>query len=305
MPPEPDSEDPGTPENFDDLYYFSEFWQDLPWSPWVPFDAPREFFYIPKEPGIYRIRPVGKDFLMYISETNRTLHQRLGELRQSLRRTDLMPWNDPDSSAPPLWAWRDAEGYQYECSAAPLDASPAGRRAMESFLLYSYRQEVRESPVCNFGRFPPRYRCSTSKSRNLRGGKLKCDQQDNPAGWPSIPPLCPYGKPGDPDWMELEWSERRTLAPENLSDIPAGAGLFLLTDADSQEILFIGQAQDCRKKLLARCGRDPDGRILEFSCQILGEQVFLHNLRELENDLIGNFYEHYRKAPEFQFRANR
>jgi len=305
MSPDPEPEEPGTPENFNDLYYFSEFWQDLPWSPWVPFDAPREFFYIPKEPGIYRIRPVGKDFLVYISETNRTLHQRLGELRQSLRRTDLMPWNDPDTSAPSLWAWRDAEGYQYECSAAPLDASPAGRRAMESFLIYQYRQEVKESPLCNFGRFHPRYRRSTNKSGNLRGGKLLDTQKDNPAGWPSIPPLSPAGKPGDEDWMELEWIPAKTLAPENIGTILPGAGLYLLTDAGSQEILYIGQAPDCKKRLLAQCGKEWDGRTLEFSYQPLGENVFPHNLRELENDLVGNFYEHYRKAPEFQFRASR
>ncbi|MFA4826266.1 MAG: hypothetical protein WC593_14030 [Methanoregula sp.] len=305
MSPDPEPEEPGTPENFNDLYYFSEFWQDLPWSPWVPFDAPREFFYIPKEPGIYRIRPVGKDFLVYISETNRTLHQRLGELRQSLRRTDLMPWNDPDTSAPPLWAWRDAERYQYECSAAPLDASPAGRRAMESFLIYQYRQEVKESPLCNFGRFHPRYRRSTNKSGNLRGGKLLDNQKDNPAGWPSIPPLSPAGKPGDPDWMELEWTPAKPFTPENIETILPGAGLYLLTDAGSQEILFIGQAPDCKKRLLVQCGKEWDDRTLEFSYQPLGENVFLHNLRELENDLIGNFFEHYRKAPEFQFRASR
>jgi hypothetical protein len=34
-----------------------------------------------------------------------------------------MPWNDPHTAAPSLWAWQDAEGFAYECSATPLDAS--------------------------------------------------------------------------------------------------------------------------------------------------------------------------------------
>jgi hypothetical protein len=301
--PEPEQEAPRTPENLNDIYYFSEFWQDLPWSPWVPFDAPKEFWYVPNEPGIYRIRPVGKDFLMYISETNRPLHRRLNELRQNLRRTDIMPWNDPDSSAPGLWAWRDVEGYEYECSAAPLDASPAGRRAMESFLLYKYRQEVGESPLCNFGRFHPRYRRSTNKAENLRGGKLETGQKDNPAGWPSIPPLSITGKPGDKEWMDLEWSDRKMLSEENIREVASGAGLYFLLDTGTQEILTIGQAADCAQRLLDTSRKDHGGREIQFSYQILGQKVLPHNLRELETDLIGNFFEHYRKAPGFQFRA--
>ena len=124
------------------IEYFSSCWSGLFWTDWIPFTADRdEFRIIPKVPGLYRIRPAGKDFLMYIGETRRTLHQRLNELRQSIRREDLMPWNDPHTAAPSLWAWHDAEGYSYEYSAAPLDASQAVRRGMESFLLYRYRRE--------------------------------------------------------------------------------------------------------------------------------------------------------------------
>jgi hypothetical protein len=56
-------------------------------------------------------------------------------------------------AAPSLWAWQDAEGFEYECSAAPPGASINGRRGMESYLLYRYRQERGESALCNFGRF--------------------------------------------------------------------------------------------------------------------------------------------------------
>ncbi len=189
-----------------------------------------EFREIPKEPGLYRIRPAGKDFLMYIGETRRTVHERLNELRHTLKRTDLMPWNDPHTAAPSLWAWQDAEGFEYECSAAPLDASINGRRGMESFLLYRYRQEYGESTLCNFGRFHPRYRKSTNRKENLRGGKLEEGHKDNPAGGPSHPPLPATGNPGDPDWMGLvvEWCE--PLVPEKIQDAPAGPGLYILID---------------------------------------------------------------------------
>jgi len=305
MLPEPVPEELLTPADREDLPWFSESWHNLPWSPWVPFSAEKtEFRAIPAEPGIYRIRPIGKDFLMYVSETNRTLHQRLSELRQSLRRSDLMPWNDPDTSAPALWAWWNAEGYEYECSAAPLDASPAGRRAMECFLLYKYRQETGDSTYCNFGRFHPRYRRSTNKSEGHRGGRLADGQKDNPAGGSSLPPLPTSGIIGDADWMGIAWSRKKNLDAETAGFVPAGPGLYLLSDAATDEVLFIGQAMDCRKRLRDQVGKDREGRNVQFSYHIVEKPILPHNLRELENDLIGSFFGKNKKAPEFQFRCS-
>lgn len=284
------------------MEYFSESWNNLPWTPWIPFAAEKEEFrIIPKEPGLYRIRPAGKDFLMYIGETSRTLRERLNELRQSLRRSDLMPWNDPHTAAPSLWAWHDAEGFEYECSATPLDASQGVRRGMESFLLYRYRQEKGESTLCNFGRFHPRYRKSTNRKEGKRGGKLTEDQKDNPAGWPCIAPLEASGNPGDREWMDLEWADWLPLIPEKIRDVSATAGLYLLADSGSHEIVYIGQSADVRKRLLDHSRKTWDERELQFSYQIIGQTVLPHNLKELENDLIGNFFEKFRRAPELQF----
>lgn len=306
--------------------FLLENWLDLDWSPWVPFNAPREFWYIQKAPGVYRIRPDTKDLLMYIGETGQSLHKRLSGLRQTLRRGDLMPWSDPYAEAPALWAYwvewvaardagtppdpspgseSDAEPVMLEVSAAPLDASVSGRKGMESFLLYHYRQETGESPLCNFGRFHPRYRKSTTRSEGRRGGKLADDQQDNPAGFPSMSPLEPVGMPGDRDWMGLEWTEPQPLRPEHVGDAGAGAGLYLLTDAGTQDILYIGQSADIAKRLTDLCGKEWEGHDVQFSYQIIGQKVLPHTLRELEADLLGNYYEKFRKVPLFQFQKNR
>ncbi len=316
----------------EDRDYLSYNWGSLAWSAWVPFTADKHTFHeIPHTPGVYRIKPVGKDFLMYVGETGRTLHQRLNELRQTLNRSALMPWNDPYTEAPALWAWSErlsnleeeknpedsansdwssdqeeekisSEIFEYECSAAPLDASPNVRKGMESSLLYRYRQEYGESPVCNFGRFHPRYRKSTNRKEGRRGGRLEENQKDNPAGFPSIEPLEAIGKPGDPDWMGLEWSEPVSLDDENVRKISAGAGLYLLSDLGSHEIVYIGQSADVMKRLLDHSRKTWDGITPGFSYQIIGQSVLPHNLRELETDLIGNYFSHHRKAPEFQFK---
>jgi len=346
--------DPNETLDPEDILWFSYDWCSLPWSPWVPFSADRHaFMEIPNEPGLYRIREVGTDYLMYIGETKRPLRQRLHNLRMELSQAEQMPWSDPHTEAPALWAYQSErssdleeeknptdssisdklsdrkdeeiptdsststgsspnteelpvpEPYKYECSAAPLDASTSGRRGMETFLLSRYRQEYGASPLCNFGRFHPRYRRSTNKKENKRGGKLGDDQKDNPAGFPSITPLEVNGAPRDPDWMGLEWTEFQPLSAESLQGVLTGAGLYLLADAGSHEIVYIGQSADLSTRLLDHASRIWDGRMLTFSYQIIGQSVLPHNLRELETDLIGNFFLQNKKAPVFQFRTSR
>jgi hypothetical protein len=105
--------------------------------------------------------------------------------------------------------------------------------------------------------------------------------------------------------MGLEWTDREPLAPENTQEVAAGAGLYLLADAGSQEVVYIGQSADVAKRLLDHSGKTWDDKSLEFSYQIIGLAVVPHHLKEFENDLIGNFFENFRKAPEFQFRNSR
>ncbi|NMB80173.1 MAG: hypothetical protein GYA23_13875 [Methanomicrobiales archaeon] len=297
----------------------------LDWSPWVPFDAPREYFYIPKAPGVYRIRATGNEALLTIGETGQSLHKKISELRQSLRRADLMPWSDPHDVAPCLWAYwvewvtqRNAEGQpepgdddetpgpvMLECSAAPLDAAAPGRKGMEAYLLYQYRQEAGESPLCSFGRFHPRYRKSSRRCENRRGGKLEDHQQDNPAGFPGIGPLEATGHPGDPGWMGLEWPEWQSLTADAARNVPPGAGLYLLADAATREIVYIGHAAAVAARLMEHQKKAWDDRELVFSYQITGPVAIPHTLRELETDLIGSFYEQNKKAPEYQYRSSR
>ena len=304
MSPDPDQQDPEIP--IDNRTYLTPEWCSLPWTPWVPFTADKEEFRtIPKEPGLYRIRPTGKDFLMYIGETRRQLHGRLHELRHTLHRGELMPWSEPMTEAPSLWAWQNAEGYSYECSATPLDASPGGRRGMMSYLLYQYRQEHGESTLCNFGRFHPRYRRSTNRKENKRGGKLEENHLDNPAGGPSIKPLPAMGTPGERYWMGIGWIGKLPLDGESVSTVPSGAGLYLLFERDTQNLVYIGQSADCAHRLRSHAMQLLDEKDMLFSYFIEKKPLLPHNLKEQENDLIGNYFDIYRKAPRYQFGKSR
>jgi len=285
--------------------YFSQDWCNLSWSPWIPFSANRyEFRAIPKGPGLYRIRPAEKDFLMYIGETRRTLHQRLNELRQNVIKNEVMPWNDPHTAAPSLWTWMEVEGFSYECSAALFNAPNTGRKGMESYLLYRYHQEYGESTLCNFGRFHKRYRKSTNRKEGRRGGKLLDTQIDNPAGGPSFSPLSTIGSPSDQNWMGLLWAEKRDFKIDNFMSIPIGPCLYLLFDIESQDIIHIGQSMNCSKRLQDHSQKSWGGKDLTFSYCNIQKNTLAHNLKEMENDLIGNYFEMNERPPEYQFPVN-
>ena len=102
----PDPEQPAVPD-LEAIDHFFDNWCNLPWTGWIPFSATKQVFNrIPREPGLYRIRPVGKEYLVYIGETKRTLRERLHTLRLELEKAEQMPWSDPHTEAPALWAWR-------------------------------------------------------------------------------------------------------------------------------------------------------------------------------------------------------
>jgi excinuclease UvrABC nuclease subunit len=113
--------------------------------------------------------------------------------------------------------------------------------------------------------------------------------------------LRPAGKPGDPDWMGLSWRGCETLVPEKTRDTPADPGLYVLIDSGSQEIIYIGQSGNCANRLLDHSRKSWDEKNLQFSFHDLEKEILPHQQKELENDLIGNYFEMYRKAPEYQF----
>jgi hypothetical protein len=104
--------------------------------------------------------------------------------------------------------------------------------------------------------------------------------------------------------MGISWSNPEILSPESARALAPGPGLFVLIDAASQEIVFIGQSGNCADRLLEQSRKFPEDKPLEFSVHCSEETLLPHQLRERENDLLGNYFERYRKAPEYQFRNN-
>lgn len=85
---------------------FSLDWCNLQWSPWFNFREPKPVHPFLNVPGIvYRVRPVGINKLAYIGQSGRSARERV--VRELIKHTfvEEMPFNDPHTAAPSVWAW--------------------------------------------------------------------------------------------------------------------------------------------------------------------------------------------------------
>src|SRR5262249_43372727 len=108
----------------------------LSWSPWRPLAAcwaDRDL----NLPGLYQIRRAGRDELDYIGQTGLHLRERLRMLR-GVYRTQ-MPYRDPHTVAPALWAQRQLGGEDYEASTCPVVGDVRWRKALECVAIAIYR----------------------------------------------------------------------------------------------------------------------------------------------------------------------
>jgi len=209
-----------------------------------------------------------------------------------------MPFNDPHTAAPSLWAWADAEGMSFECSAASMDLPAPKRKALECYLLWQYRLEQGESTLCNHGRFHPRYRKSLGRNTGVRGSRIPDGEPDNVAGGPSVPPL----PPGQSTRANIGWNTPEALSPEAIADTPASPGVYRILDMAAGETVYIGESRNLKDRLRSHQKRQwhcPAG----FSYLAQPTSILPHQLKEMENDLIGRHFGHSGTPPRFQFGA--
>ncbi|PFP09370.1 hypothetical protein COJ90_20910 [Priestia megaterium] len=278
--------------------FLKETWAGLTWTPWYTFNQIMETkSLIPASPGMYRIKPIGLNHLMYIGQTGRNLRERVTELiRNTLK--EQMPFNDPHTAAPSLWAWNDAEGWEFECSVSEVELPKEHREGLECFLLWSYRVEDGESTFCNHGRFHQNYEKSKSRKSGFRGGKLQVLDQCNYAWGKSSSPLCFQGTPTSSDFMGLPWSNFIDI--KQISDIPNKRGVYRVKGLKTNTILYIGQSKQLKNRLREHMKKNWGQEVKYSFCVI--ENTKDYQLKEIENDLIGAFFSLDNSVPTYQFK---
>ena len=256
------------------------------WTGWVPFDG-GDFKSLPTSAGIYRVRIRYQNRLAYIGQTGRNLRERLSDLRRNTLARD-MPFNDPHTAAPSLWAWRHAEGYEYECSAFTSDLDAQHRQALECWLLWQYRLESGCSTLCNHGHFHPHYLKSRDRKTGIRGGRLEFFGE-------SISSTSGL-QHSDEGFMGLAWSEWHKL-DELVA--PKSPGVYRI--AAGSQVIYIGESSRLAARLKAHARNDWGCDRPAASFCVLAPDTPKQHLHEIESDLIAGHYHSHGSPPTKQF----
>lgn len=283
------------------------------WSPWVPLEGCWLGTRTPAEPGLYRIRRVGRDDLDYIGQTGLPLWQRLGMLR-GVYAVD-MPYRDPHTAGPALWALRHASGCSFEASVCSVVGDARQRKDLEALAIGLYRQERGRSPNMNFGRMPAGYRMSSGNNARLvaaglrlRGGPWEDATASHVEG---IAPMGPLdGDLQGPAWCGHAWSRWVPIGEVGTLLEPGSFGLYRIRAAGGAALLYVGEGK-VRERLAAHLGKttvsgNEQGLIFSalvgLECSwVLNNRWRSHQRLELENDLIAAQVLTVGEAPAAQF----
>ena len=282
------------------------------WSPWVDFERVLAEPLLPLSPGLYRLRRHGRTDLDYIGQTGGPLRGRVRMLRGVLGVE--MPYRDPHTAGPALWAIRQASQCSFEVSVVEVDAEPAWRKGLEAVAISFYRQRRGQSPTFNFGRMPAGYAISSGRNarlaaagRQFRGGPSSRAAAQHEAGIPPVAPLD--GDLQGPRWCGHDWNAWLPL--EDVTSVPpASAALYRLRNAAQAGLTYVGEgllATRVRQhRRTARTGAGAHGAAflaaapLEVS-YVRNDSWLGHQRHELENDLIAAHMLELERPPLAQF----
>ena len=285
---------------------------DLNWSPWFSLHEIGRNREVAVRPGLYRIRAVETGRILYVGQTGRSLRARLGSLRGIYG--ELMPYNDPHTVGPALWAHRIDTGETFEASFVVLEVDKADRMGREALEITKRRIIDGTSPAYTFGRMPYGWIKSSGNNRRLaeagkrfRGRRMTNHELAAAGPDPSVPP--PATLDGDvraADWLGLAWREAVT-EPPGRDDV----GVYRIGWSErggNRALDYIGQgliATRCKSHakswaldLAAENGSD-------LACAWVGLSLGPHQLLEVENDLIAGHVHVFARPPSAQFGRSR
>ena len=108
-----------------------------------------------------------------------------------------MPYRDPHTAAPALWALMRSTRCEFEVAALPVAGNASRRKGLEAVAIALYRQEAGCSPSVNFGRMPSGFQMSSGNTQKLeqagsrfRGGPVTTL---DPSHLPGTPPVGGLG----------------------------------------------------------------------------------------------------------------
>ena len=89
-----------------------------------------------------------------------------------------------------------------------------------------------------------------------------------------------------------------------MSRVPSSSGLYKIIESENKELVYVGESKNLQNRLRNQLIRFSPNRKFLFSYYQLSQEILDYQRKELENDLIGAFYESFKHAPKRQFSAS-
>ena len=275
-------------------------WLGLSWSQWGSLGPDKEFISgLSTDEGLYRVHHKDLPGLVYIGETGRDIRGRVRALASGVFSGE-MPYRDPHTASPCLWAIVDAYGPQLEISVAtPMATHKQSRKSIEDALIALHRREVGASPIANFARIVPGYRQSSYRKGGLVGGPLAEGETESHAEPGIEPPSWEEAEKLTSDsWMGLEWTSPAPLS--EAFDLPSETGVYRLWNPGAVPPLeYIGETANLKSRLYAH-RRDRSAN-LRFSYAEFPALNAKHKREEIESDLLGAHWLASEQSPRDQY----
>ena len=281
----------------------------LDWGEWRPMRGAGADRALPTSAGLYRVRRADNGMIVYIGQTGRNLRQRLRMLVGTYAIE--MPYNDPHTAAPGLWALRHRDACDFEVSTLVLDGDRPSILGMEALAITLRRLETGTSPELSFGGMPAGYlKSSQNNARLVAAGKRFRGGPDRAtsAPTPSRPVPGPIdGSPVAAGWAGLAWSA--WVPASDARTLPARAtGLYRLRRPAADSLTYIGQGQvgGRVRAHLSKAQQPGHAQQAAFTGSLELSWVDLpdlprRTLLEYENDLIAGHVLTHGRQPVAQF----
>lgn len=209
---------------------------------------------------------------------------------------DEMPYRDPHTAGPALWALRHSEGCQFEAATTVFEGTAVERKGLEALAVTLYRLDHNGSPTVNFGRIPSGYQSSSGNNARLVDSGKRFRGGPDPgviAATESVPVHGALDREvTSPDWMGWQWSP---WVPATQSSGAPPVGLYRLrADGASSGLIYVGQGRivDRIRAHLAKALITDHPQAPHFSATLNLSWVALNaphvHLLEHENDLIAS-----------------
>jgi len=273
------------------------------WSEWTPLFPTGDLDVIPQEPGIYLVSHASLSGVQYVGHSRTDLRDRIRRMGYSID-SDEMPYRDPHTAAPCLWAIAEEYDVDYRVCWASIDrigddeeqSSLTSTRTigelatvnelvgLKAAYIAGYRFVSRQSPTANFGYMIPGYEQSGPRSSGRRGGKLEHEAVEPGMREETLSTWEEWDDVTSDSWMGFDWETY------DLSDFedpyPDAEGVFRIWQKGTNSLAQVGATTNIRNQVLDAEIHD-DGTMVSFDQRAIGD---VSDRQAIATDLVGAHY---------------